>query len=178
MGWPRPNLQELASKRFGLWEVIGPAPSDHRGRTRLRCRCHGCNKRTERDVLYASLKRGDSRSCGCRRISGLAASRHRHGHSPRGAKSKTWMAWRDMKRRYGPERVCREWWTSFEAFVADVGEKPSPNHRLNVERGRPLLPLTVSWTLKRETTIPKNVARASRRAWKTEKKQLLARTMA
>jgi hypothetical protein len=50
--------------------------------------------------------------------------RIKHAHAPRGAKSPTWIAWRDAKRRYG-ERMCREWFDSVETFLQDVGHKPS-----------------------------------------------------
>ncbi len=115
-----------------------------------------------RAVRTGDLNSGRSLGCGCGMLQAIIECRIKHAHAPRGAKSPTWIAWRDAKRRYG-ERIRRKWFDRFETFLQDVGHKPSPNHRLHVQRGRPLLPSMVSWTLKRETTIPRNVTRAKRR---------------
>lgn len=77
-----------------------------------------------------SLKTGNTRSCGCLENKG----RYRHGHSP----TPTYKAWSSMKQRcsnpnvvnyqnYGGRgiRVYDEWLHSFEAFLRDVGERPS-----------------------------------------------------
>ena len=65
----------------------------------------------------------------------------RHGHSGHGKesqRSRTWKAWRSMRRRcyektrenyhrYGGRgiRVCKRWKDSFENFLADMGECPA-----------------------------------------------------
>lgn len=67
----------------------------------------------------------------------------KHGHASRSGRSPTWAAWRSMigrctypsqsnYPRYGGRgiRVCDAWRASFEAFLADVGERPGPEYSL------------------------------------------------
>jgi hypothetical protein len=47
--------------------------------------------------------------------------------------------------------VCDRWRNSFEAFFADVGERPTPRHSLNrVDNGRGYEPGNVKWATKQE----------------------------
>jgi hypothetical protein len=88
------------------------------------------------------LLSGRTHSCGC------GISRRRSGrHRVKGKRSPTQQAWYDMLRRcFNPNRsnwkhyggagvtVCDRWnpkaGGSFENFVADLGERPSPQHSL------------------------------------------------
>jgi len=67
-----------------------------------------------------------------------------HGHSKRGNHTSEYMCWQNMLRRcytktnpeykrYGARGiiVCDEWKNSFEAFLNDVGEKPSKEYSLD-----------------------------------------------
>ena len=94
-----------------------------------------CDCGKEKDVLYSTLKKGLIISCGCyaieaRRKNGKMAVTH--GQSG----SRTYIAWSNMMSRcnnsnrpdypyYGGRgiAVCDRW-TSFENFVADMGERP------------------------------------------------------
>ena len=57
----------------------------------------------------------------------------RHGHCPRAAPSPTYFSWSAMNRRcvrlprYIALGVCDRWRDSFESFLADMGERPSPH---------------------------------------------------
>ena len=98
-----------------------------------------------------SLRRGLARSCGCLNV----GRQDGHGHASRAGRSpsyQSWMAMRDrcsrLKRgssKYYIEsgvRVCDRWKDSFEAFLADMGERPPgttldrwPNRTGNYEPG-------------------------------------------
>lgn len=67
-----------------------------------------------------------------------------HGHNTRARRSPEYTAWNFMIGRcYRPRnhryawyggrgiRVCDRWRTSFEAFLADVGPRPTPRHSLD-----------------------------------------------
>lgn len=67
-----------------------------------------------------------------------------HGHTSNGRISSTYAAWYAMKGRcYNPRcagfknyggrgiKVCDRWLNSFESFLADMGEKPSPELSLD-----------------------------------------------
>ena len=128
-----PKFIELTGQTFHRWTVIERAPDKAPGVGRWLCRCE-CG--TERAVYASLLKGGGSQSCGC-----LTIERHprKHGHTGKGRRpSKTYTAWDGMIQRctnprhgkfarYGGRgiTVCERWRSSFEAFLADMGECPA-----------------------------------------------------
>jgi hypothetical protein len=102
-----------------------------------KCKCSCGN---EVAVLSGNLKKGNSKSCGCK--SSRKTLRERmliHGKS----KTKTYNSWRAMKdrcycvshkeyKRYGAVgiTVCDRWKNSFENFFNDMNERPA-NHSLD-----------------------------------------------
>lgn len=130
---------------FDKWRVIGPSDRPYY----VKCRC-ACGK--EKDVAYRTLYAGHSTSClSCARShpmseeSKLKLSRARmvHGHHTRKAVSPTYRTWCMMHARcynenfveyprYGARgiRVC-ERWHDFQAFLADMGERPSLRHSVD-----------------------------------------------
>lgn len=123
----------LAGTTFGEWTVLkedihvpGKRGLDYR--YLVRCSCG-----TQRVVSCHSLRRGRSRSCGCKREDARLASITKHGQH----KSKTYSVWEAMLDRcrnpanpaypdYGGRgiTVCREW-HQFAAFLRDMGDKPA-----------------------------------------------------
>lgn len=72
-----------------------------------------------------------------------------HGHKRRGSASKTYKIWLGMKARcsrpkhkdfprYGAKgiTVCPRWDASFEHFLEDMGEVPSPHHTIDRKNSR------------------------------------------
>ena len=114
---------------IGRWTVL----MHHVGidtERKVLCRC-ACDKGTVREVRVMALRSGNSRSCGCL-IGEANALRTRHGL----ARTPTWVSWQEMRRRcevphapgyvnYGGRgiSVCHQW-QSFDAFVADMGQRP------------------------------------------------------
>ena len=136
------RLLDIAGQRFGRVVVLkreGSA-SDKSALWRVRCDCG-----TEAVVAGRSLVTGHTQSCGCLQREKAGAVHLRHGRARRGdARSALYRIWRSMIARceypnrpgydnYGGRgiRVCERWRASFEAFAADVGERPSPEHSID-----------------------------------------------
>lgn len=130
------QVVEMAGRRFGMLTVL------MRKGTRftfaawlVRCDC-GVTK----VVAGNELRRGSTTSCGCNRERARLAAVVTHGeaHTP------TWNSWIAMKgrcnrktdpsfARYGGRgiRVCKRWSSSYEAFVEDMGHRPSMRHTID-----------------------------------------------
>lgn len=126
---------DLTGKRYGLLAVTGKAASNGR-HVRWACDCD-CGRTCS--VVANNLTSGHSTSCG--------APVHRA--KPAGTKMTehpAYQVWREMHRRcndpkstsyryYGAKgiKVCEEW-SSFDQFVADMGERPSATHQIDREK--------------------------------------------
>jgi hypothetical protein len=129
-----------AGARFGAWTVLAPAETRHWRKYWLcRCDCGQENSAAEKRLLAGQ-------SHGCRRC---VAKGNKHGVTHGESDSCSWRAsaeyrtWVKMHGRcrhktdkryeqYGGRgiRVC-ERWATYEAFLADVGRRPSAKHSLD-----------------------------------------------
>lgn len=136
-----PRFDDISGRRFGRLVAVEYAGRDRSRQPYFRLRCD-CGNMT---VAYAgSVKRGATQSCGCLHSEATSKALRTHGHASVDHKTGEYRAWVQMKTRcfnpnyserhlYGGRgiTVCDRWCDSFEAFLADMGEKPSPTHSLD-----------------------------------------------
>lgn len=129
--------------RSHMLTVIADAGVDSRGASMARVRCDCGVEKTERQ---RALVDGKTKSCGCWRRTRTGNLNLKHGEARTDGDANTpeYRAWRNMISRcesscwrdfanYGGRgiRVCERWRESFEAFLEDVGRRPSPQHSID-----------------------------------------------
>lgn len=106
------------------------------------CLCD-CGKTIE--VSLNSFRSGNSTSCGCYNKQRIVEQFTTHGEgSKKNGLTAEYRTWTEIKKRCNSNTradrqyyskkgisVCPEWENSYEAFLADMGRKPSPKHTLD-----------------------------------------------
>jgi hypothetical protein len=133
---PVPFLN-LTGKSIGLWTVLDRGPNTSQGKPQWWCQC-ACGTKRLVSTSHLTRKIKPSQSCGCLRTRvGRPVEFHGHTHSPE------YIIWQSMNARcldpnnprymsYGGRgiSICLPWRTSFLAFYADMGARPSPQHTI------------------------------------------------
>lgn len=154
-------LQTLTGYRFARLTVSNLSRTSRQGAF-WNCQCD-CGNMTV--VAAASLKRGNTKSCGCLREEMRPRLNFKHGQAK---KTVEYTAWLNMKVRclnpkcdkfkfYGGRgiTICRRWIESFETFFADVGPRPGPEYSLDryPDNDGNYQPGNVRWATKDEQSV-------------------------
>lgn len=167
---------DITGLRFGRLVALGPIRNDN-GQLRWFCRCD-CGKMTT--PSGASLRNGETKSCGCFTAIELGNRRRTHGKTG----TRMYIIWKSMKHRcYTPSdtnypkyggrgiAVCAEWQDSFQAFYDHVcvldhfGEDGYSLDRIDNELG--YQPGNVRWATRHEQSVNKRSTYLITRAGKT-----------
>lgn len=126
---------DLTGKRFGRLLVVKPLGTRW-GKVYWLCRCDCGGWNT---VSTGGLRWGQTESCGCLYddTRGLTTRTHGLSNTPehriwKGMHTRCYNPRRKLYHRYGGRgiSICQRWRKDFEAFLADMGPKPSPKHTI------------------------------------------------
>lgn len=131
---------DIEGKQFNRWLVLGYIGKPENGSHHLwQCECQ-CKNKTIKISSSSSLRRGDSKSCGCYRNEKSRERLLKHGktYSPEYrsyslAKSRCENVKSPDYEDYGGRGIKFKF-SSFEKFYEELGNKPTPKKKYSINR--------------------------------------------
>lgn len=135
------KIKDISGQTFGRLTARYPYGINSQRHATWYCVC-SCGR--EGVFSGPSLRSGNTKSCGCASHELLETRNHKHGQCKRGERASENAIWSAMKQRcsnpnnrdyrlYGGRgiSVCDRWLESFDNFMADMGNRPSPAHSID-----------------------------------------------
>lgn len=160
MGKGRKHKPIEMGVRFGRLTVAGFLGTRN-GFAFYRCQCD-CGNIPE--VQASLLRRGATTSCGCYRLERIREARAKNRIVPDSPRDPIVAVWRSIVfrccnpkspayQRYGGRgiTVCKRWQKSVQAFLKDMGPRPTPRHTVErIVNGKGYSPGNCRWATRKE----------------------------
>ena len=158
-------------KKFGKLTAVSYANQ------RWFCRCE-CGQTA--NVETYNLTSGNSKACGKCRVT--VSKPRTHGHTSMSDRSSTWRSWKSMKQRcnsatrdnarhyHGKGITYDPRWGAFEAFLADMGERPDGTTLDRIDNAKGYTKENCRWATATQQT--RNRANAKTFTWEGQTKPI------